>query len=247
MEKVIVASIRGTFCALMLAGLAACGGGSESETSTPAARQPSAPVGQQPTNPNPPANPTEPSGSSDTSDGNVAPQITGSPAHEVAVGQSFNFTPVATDADGDDLTFSISSKPSWASFDETTGRLSGTPSAADVGSHEDIVITVTDGEHTKDLPEFAVNVVERSNGSATLAWTPPTQNVDGTALTNLKGYQIHYGMQAGEYDQTVTVNNAGVSSYVIENLAPGTYHFAISAITTSGAESEMSGEASKTI
>ena len=246
MDKVIVASIRGTFCALMLAGLAACGGGSDSDTTTntPAGQQPT-----QPSNPATPSNPTQPSDPTEppSGDTNVAPQIAGSPAAEVVVGHSFNFTPNASDADGDDLSFSIASKPSWASFDPTTGRLWGTPTAADVGSHEDIAISVSDGEHTEALDQFAVNVVEQANGIVTLSWQPPTQNTDGSALTNLKGYKIHYGTASGSYDQSVTVNNAGISTFVIENLAAGTYYFTISAVTTNGTESEMSAEASKTI
>jgi hypothetical protein len=155
--------------------------------------------------------------------------------------------PNATDADGDSLTFSIQSKPDWASFDSGTGHLWGTPAAGDVGSHEEIVISVSDGMDSRSLPEFAVNVVAQSNGSAALAWDPPTENTDGSALTNLKGYRIHYGTQSGNYTSTVTVNSPGITSYLIENLAPGEYYFAISAITTSGAESDLSGEASKTI
>lgn len=274
MERVIAASIRGTFCALMLAGLAACGGGGSDDSTTPVAQQASNPTpvvstppASQPTTPNtqpstpsnppavePPAEPaesTEPTEPTDPVDPppatNVAPQISGSPATEVVVGQSFNFTPSATDADGDELAFSIASKPSWASFDASTGHLWGTPAAADVGTHEEIAISVSDGAHTQALAQFAVTVVQQANGSATLAWQPPTQNTDGSALTNLKGYKIHYGTAPGSYEQTVTLDNAGVSSYVIENLAPGTYFFAISALSTNGAESDLSPEASKSI
>ncbi len=273
MEKVIVASLRGIVCLLTLTGLAACNDGEgNSNTAAPTGLgQPQGssantdtgntppPVVSHPTQPTQPTEPSTPPGTpSDPDDdasepsvppqaANVAPQIAGSPATEVAVGQAFNFTPSATDADGDSLTFSIDSKPGWASFDANTGRLWGTPTNADVGSHEQIVISVSDGANTRALPGFTVSVVQQSNGSAALAWDPPTQNTDGSALTNLKGYKIHYGTQSGQYDATVTVNNAGVTSYVIENLAPGTYFFAISAITTSGVESEMSAEADKTI
>lgn len=273
MERVIAASVRALACALTLATLAACNGESDSSsnTNTPSAsEQPHTPTqGGTPTEPTTPSAPSDTS-SDDPSDtpslpsepsepteptepvepptaANVAPQIAGSPANEVVVGQAFNFQPSATDADGDDLSFSIQGKPSWASFNSATGRLWGTPGSADVGSHEQIVISVSDGESTRALPEFAVTVVEQTNGSAMLAWQPPTENTDGSALTNLKGYKIHYGTTSGIYTQSVTVNNAGVTSYVIENLAPGTYFFAISALTTTDVESEKSAEASKTI
>ena len=32
-----------------------------------------------------------------------------------------------------------------------------------------------------------------SSGTVTLSWTPPTQNVDGSYLTDLAGYNIYYG------------------------------------------------------
>ena len=247
MERVIVASLRGFACVLTLAGLAACNGdGSSSDTTVPVGQQPATPsTPTHPSNPTPPTNPVEPSQPGT----NVAPQINGSPASEVEVGHVFNFTPNATDADGDTLTFSIDSKPSWASFDSSTGHLWGNPSASDVGSHEDIAISVSDGEHTKSLPQFAVNVVEQSDGNGTLSlsWQPPTENTDGSTLTNLKGYKIYYGTSSGSYDQTVTINNAGISSYVIENLPAGTYYVAISAVSTNGAESDLSGEAHKAI
>src|SRR5262249_34187989 len=150
---------------------------------------------------------------------------------------NFNFMPSASDADGDSLTFSIQSKPQWASFDQSTGRLWGKPGSGDVGSHEEIVISVTDGMNSRSLPEFAVDAVAASTGRATLAWDPPTENTDGSPLTNLKGYKIKYGTQSGTYSTTVTLNSAGITSYVIENLAPGKYYFAITAITTNGAES----------
>lgn len=251
MERVIVASLRGFACVLTLAGLAACNGdGSGSNANATVGQDgqlPSPPT--RPANPAQPTNPVEPSNPNEPGDTNVAPQINGAPAAEVAVGQAFNFTPSATDADGDSLTFSIESKPSWASFDASTGHLWGTPSASDVGSHEDIVISVSDGEHNKALPQFAVNVVEQGNGNGTLAlsWQPPTENTDGSALTNLKGYKIYYGTSPGNYDQTVTIDNAGISSYVIENLSGGTYYVAISAVSTNGAESDLSGEAHKAI
>src|SRR4029079_16635724 len=80
---------------------------------------------------------------------NAAPQIAGTPATEIAVGQNFNFTPNASDADGDSLTFSIQSKPDWASFDSSTGHLWGRPGAGDVGSHRESVTRGNDGTATR--------------------------------------------------------------------------------------------------
>ena len=226
---------RGIACILMLAALAACNDSNSSDTT---ASGTSSPVGGS-------SNPA--SAGQTSAPQNVTPQIAGSPKGEVLVGQAYSFTPNATDADGDSLTFSISSKPAWASFNTATGRLSGIPTAADVGSYEEITISVSDGASTRALPQFAVNVVQQSSGSVTLAWQPPTENTDGTPLVNLGGYKIHYGTQSGQYDTVVAVSNPGVTRYVIDNLVPGEYYFAITAVAASGAESDLSGEASKTI
>ena len=77
---------------------------------------------------------------------NYAPLISGTPAGSVLTDESYNFQPAASDADGDTLAFSITGKPAWATFDTTTGRLSGTPAVIDVGTYGNIVISVTDGD-----------------------------------------------------------------------------------------------------
>src|SRR5262249_33842222 len=143
--------------------------------------------------------------------------------------------------------FSIASKPTWAAFNSATGELSGTPTANDVGSHEEITISVSDGRSTVQLAQFAINVMPQASRSITLSWQAPTENTDGSTLTNLQGYKIHYGTQAGQYTSTITLSNAGLTRYVIDNLNAGTYYFAISAISSTGVESDLSGEANKTI
>lgn len=84
-------------------------------------------------------------------------------------------------------------------------------------------------------------------GSTTLSWTPPTQNTDGSTLTNLAGYRIAYGTSATALTQTIQVANAGISSYVVNGLAPGTYYFAVRSYSSSGSESANSNVASKTL
>jgi hypothetical protein len=80
-----------------------------------------------------------------------------------------------------------------------------------------------------------------------LTWQPPTQNTDGTPLTNLAGYRIYWGTAPGSYPSSVTVNNAGITSYVVDNLVPNTYYFAVTALNSMGTESLLSNSASKTI
>lgn len=182
--------------------------------------------------------------------GNTAPKISGTPLTAVTAGNAYSFTPTASDANGDKLAFSVQNKPAWAAFSTVNGKLSGTPSAAQVGSYANVVISVSDGKAAKvSLSPFAVNVSASSSaiGAATLSWSAPTQNTDGSSLTNLSGYRIYYGTSSGALTHTIQVSNASISSYVVENLTPATYYFAVKAVTSAGAESGLSNVASKTV
>ncbi len=91
------------------------------------------------------------------------PVISGTPATTVMELSAYSFTPTASDDDvgnGGQLTFSITNKPSWASFDTANGRLSGTPPRDAAGSYSNIVISVSDdGGLTKvNLPAFSITV-----------------------------------------------------------------------------------------
>lgn len=178
---------------------------------------------------------------------NAAPAITGKPGTSVLAGRSYSFQPSATDANGDALSFAVTNLPSWASFSATSGRLTGTPSAGDVGTYGGITIAVSDGKASTSVGPFTIAVAAAGTGSATLSWTAPTQNSDGTALTNLAGYTILYGSDADALDQSIEVENSSVSTYVVDNLTAGTWYFAIVAVNTSGVASSPSNTASKTI
>lgn len=93
------------------------------------------------------------------------PLISGSPTSTVSAGNGYRFTPVATDIDGNPLTFSIVNLPGWATFDEQNGRVSGTPELDDVGNHRDIVISVSNGDASSELAAFNIQVTENSGGS----------------------------------------------------------------------------------
>jgi hypothetical protein len=182
-----------------------------------------------------------------TGGGNRAPTISGAPLTSVVAGSTYAFTPSAADADGNSLTFSVTNLPSWATFNPSTGRVSGNPSAAEVGTYSNIGITVSDGSASANLAAFSIQVVGTATGSAMLTWNPPTQNTDGSALTNLAGYKVYWGTSQNNYVNSVTLNNPGLSSYVVDQLTPATWYFALTAVNASGAESAFSNIASKQI
>ncbi|PWF93109.1 hypothetical protein DD549_04520 [Shewanella algae] len=89
---------------------------------------------------------------------NKAPSISGTPAGSVDQDSYYSFIPTATDPDQDPLTFSISNKPAWASFNTASGELSGTPLREHVGVSDNIIIRVSDGALSTDLAPFSVEV-----------------------------------------------------------------------------------------
>jgi hypothetical protein len=90
---------------------------------------------------------------------NRSPVIDGTPDGSAMATTSYSFTPVASDPDGDPLTFSIANKPNWASFSPSTGELSGTPTEGQVGNNADIIISVSDGIGSTSLAPFSINVI----------------------------------------------------------------------------------------
>ncbi len=86
-----------------------------------------------------------------------------------------------------------------------------------------------------------------SAGAATLDWTPPTLNSDGSTLTNLAGYYVYYGTSPDNLTELVKVSNPGLSAYTVTNLSTGTWYFAVSAYSSSGTESVRTGVVSAKI
>ncbi len=109
---------------------------------------------------------------------NSAPSISGTPASSVATGQSYSFTPTASDPDGNPLTFSIINRPPWASFSTSSGRLSGTPTSTAVGQYVDIGINVSDGQASAVLAPFSIDV-DLTNRPPTISGSPPTTAREG--------------------------------------------------------------------
>jgi hypothetical protein len=181
---------------------------------------------------------------------NTPPKISGTPAATIVAGSAYSFQATATDPNGLRVAFGIWNKPAWATFDSATGKLTGTPTAANVATYSNIMITAYDGYLKASLPAFSIvvrpatatpapaPVVTTTVGSATLSWVPPTENTNGTTLTNLAGYRIYYGTTP-ELGQSVTVANAGLTRYVLSGLAANTWYFAMASYSSAGVESAL--------
>lgn len=88
-----------------------------------------------------------------------------------------------------------------------------------------------------------------STKSVTLSWSPPTQNSDGSSLTNLAGYTLHYGTASEDYTGSIEITSPTETSYTVSdsNFPAGTYYFAISAYNAEQVSSPLSGEVAVTI
>lgn len=85
-------------------------------------------------------------------------------------------------------------------------------------------------------------------GSATLSWTAPTLNTDGSALSNLAGYEIKYGQSPTNLDSDIQIDGVGTTVRVIESLPKGTtWYFSIAARNSAGVLSTPSAPVSKVI
>lgn len=176
--------------------------------------------------------------------------LTGTPPLSATVGDPYSYAPTLEQGSVP-VSFSIQGQPAWTSFDYQTGALAGTPTAADVGLSGEITITAYNSVNTVSVGPFAIEVVPAGSpgpsGSATLAWSPPTANIDGSPLTNLAGYYVHYGTSEASLTEIIELTDASATTYVVSNLPPGRYYFAVSAYNSFGWEGAWSNIGSKTL
>lgn len=182
---------------------------------------------------------------------NTPPVISGTPATTVTANSAYVFQPAASDADGDPLSFIISKQPPWASFNPATGRLSGTPTSANVGTYGGIVISVVAGGDTVSLASFSitVNPAPVQTGSLNLNWVAPSTRADGSplSLADIAGYRVYYGTSPGTYPNMYAVTNGAATSVTINGLPVGTYYVVMSTYDAAGLESAKSAPVTKTV
>jgi len=106
---------------------------------------------------------------------NDAPVMTGSPSITANEDSAYSFMPAVTDVDTvDSHNFSITNKPSWATFVASTGLLTGTPINSDVDVYPNIIITVTDAAGATDtLTSFTITV-NNTNDAPLISGSPAT-------------------------------------------------------------------------
>jgi hypothetical protein len=191
------------------------------------------------------------SSSQSTGGGSAKLAIGGTPPTTATVGSAYSFQPTVSAPGGETVTFNVYNKPAWATFNSATGRLYGTPSASNIGTYRWVQVAASCGGYTSWLSAYTITVSASSTtpttGSVTVSWMPPTQNTNGTTLTNLAGYNIYYGTSGSSLNNVVKLTNPGLTTYVLSNLAAGTWYFAMTAVNSIGQESPRSNEMSHSV
>ena len=170
-------------------------------------------------------------------------------SNTIYVGESYQYTPTASDADGDPLTFSIVNMPTWASFNTLTGELSGSPSAIDVGTTSGIVISVSDGKYSASLPPFDINVLPLITNTAPVitgipsttvnsgeaySFIPFASDVDGDTLTfNIVNMPVwgSFNTLTGELSGTPVASEEGSYPNIIISVSDGVLTTALPAFS----------------
>lgn len=81
---------------------------------------------------------------------------------------------------------------------------------------------------------------------AALSWEAPTQNTDGSPLTNLDGFKIYVRLDGGVYGPPIDIPDEAQRSKTLLFPTDGKkYFFAMTAYNTLGEESVKTGEVSK--
>jgi hypothetical protein len=112
---------------------------------------------------------------------NSDPIILGYPVTSLVEYGSYHFVPTTDDVDEDSLSFTIINKPNWASFNTSTGTLSGRPSHGHIGRYNNIQITVDDGAGgMASLTDFSISVLLDSDGDGIADGNDNDNDNDGT-------------------------------------------------------------------
>jgi hypothetical protein len=134
--------------------------------------------------------------------------------------------------------------PSVGLIDRSPGTVGGTtqgtaPASGNTTPDSSSTTVASIDKGSKPVTTPPPNTV--STGTATLDWTPPTENSDGSVLINLAGYTVYYGTSPDSLTESVKVSNPGLSAYTLSNLAAGTWYFAVTSYSSAGIESARSG------
>ncbi|WP_220778171.1 putative Ig domain-containing protein, partial [Shewanella hafniensis] len=112
---------------------------------------------------------------------------------------AYSYTFAASDTDvGDTLTLSAVTKPSWLSFNTTSGVLSGTPGNADVGAHP-VLLRATDTDGLTADQSFSITVTNVNDA-------PTISSTAITAATQDAAYSYTFAASDTDVGDTLTLS-----------------------------------------
>ena len=125
--------------------------------------------------------------------------------------------------------------------------VASTPVASTPAASAPVASTPVASTPVTSTPVTSTPVASTTSDNVTLSWSAPTENTNGSALTNLAGYIIYYGTSASAMTQTIDINTVGLLTYVVGDLSAGSWYFQIVAVNAAGVESSPSATVNASI
>lgn len=112
----------------------------------------------------------------------------------------------------------------------------------DTTTDETVADTGTDTDTTEPPAEEPAPEETLPANSALLSWTAPLtrENGESLAMGEIAGFEVVYGTSAENMDQSLAIGDASVDELLVDELAEGTWYFAIRTLDTDGNRSRLS-------
>ncbi|BBA70568.1 Ig domain-containing protein [Geobacter sulfurreducens] len=165
---------------------------------------------------------------------NQAPVIVSSPVMSATEGAPYSYQVVASDPNGDSLTYALSTAPSGMSI-AANGTISWTPLASQAGAHT-VVVTVSDGALSA-VQTFTVTVA-RLNRAPSITSTAITSGSEGAAYgyavsaSDPDGDSLTFSLTASP--SGMTISTAGVIAWNPDYADAGSYTVTVKAADPAG-------------
>lgn len=161
-------------------------------------------------------------------DANAAPEITPINDKTINTGQTLSFDLLATDADGDALTYGTSTLPQGASFDVTTKKFSWKPTSSQAGDYE-ISFFVSDGKLTSSI-KVKIKVIKVNSAPVFDSKTITDTTISVHTVSMLFKYQfkvtdpdgdaLTYRLD-GDYPSGSTLSASGLFNWITTKASAG--------------------------
>lgn len=150
-------------------------------------------------------------------DVNDAPVITSVAPTSVILGEEYTYTPSATDAENDSLTWSLTQKPAGMTINATTGAISWTP--AEAGSSGTVRLVANDGSSDSVAQTFVITVSEPDNEAPvigqgetdTLTTDEDTQGSTTLTATDANGDSLSWSVSSPASNGSAAVVGGNVT------------------------------------